>query len=111
MTLKPKQAPSNMPEQVPHRDDDATAVQPSTIPVQGEGAVKILYEAKDFKEVYLDEYTREPLPHELVCQAIREELEYFNSSVWELADVKAVMADKRTKNIEDKGAELPESSN
>ena len=61
--------------------------------------MSIKYEAKAFKEVYLDEYTREPLPHELVCQAIREELEYFNSRVWELADVKAVMADRESKVV------------
>ena len=61
--------------------------------------MKILYKAKDFKEVYVDEYTREPLPHALVCQAIREELECFNSRVWELADVKAVMADKESKVV------------
>ena len=49
------------------------------------------YSPKDFKDVYLDEYTREPLPHELTKQAIREELEYFNDTVWELADAPAVL--------------------
>ena len=52
-----------------------------------------------FKDVYLDEYTREPLPHHLVREAIREELSYFNKQVWELSDAQKVMGDKTAKTI------------
>ena len=48
---------------------------PGEIPVQGGGTRKIHYALQDFRATYLDEYTREPLPHELVRAAIREELE------------------------------------
>ena len=48
---------------------------PSSLPVEGGGGVKIMYYIKDFKEQYLDEYTREPLPHHLVRAAIRDELD------------------------------------
>lgn len=46
-----------------------------------------------FKEVYLDEYTREPLPTHLVCDAIIDELNHVNAKVWELTnenDVKRI---------------------
>ena len=48
---------------------------PETIPVQDGGYVKIKYDLNNFKETYLDEYTREALPHHLVRAAIQEELD------------------------------------
>ena len=47
---------------------------PGSLPVQG-GEVSIKYDLKDVKDTYLDEYTREPLPHHLVRAAIRDELD------------------------------------
>ena len=37
-----------------------TDLEPGSLPVEGGGTVNIHYAAKDFKDVYLDEYTREP---------------------------------------------------
>ena len=58
----------------------------SSIPKVGGGTVTIKYEATNFRERYLDEYTREVLPLDLVKAAIVEELNYFNERVWEVAD-------------------------
>ena len=58
----------------------------------------VCYEEANFKKVYLDEYTREPLPHKPVVEANTEEREYFNSRVWELADAQQV-GDKQTKVV------------
>ena len=77
-----------------HAGADAVAesatskVEPGTIPVEGGGFVRVHYSPQDFKAVYLDEYTREPLPSDLAQAAIKEELEYFNSRVWELSDAR-----------------------
>ena len=79
--------------------DDAGSLAPGEMPVEGGGTVRINYSLGDFRETYLDEYTREPLPQELVRQAIREELEYFNARVWELSGAKAVMQNKDAKTI------------
>ena len=69
------------------------------LPVEGGGAVKIHFSPHDFRAQYLDEYTREPLPHTLVQAAIREELDYFNSKVWELSDARRVMGESDSKVI------------
>ena len=58
-------------------------VKHGVLPVENGGTVKITYDVKHFKPTYLDEYTREPLPRHLVQAAIRDELDYFNSKVWE----------------------------
>ena len=49
--------------------------------------------------MYLDGYTREPLPSDLVQAAIKEELEYFNSKVWELSDARKVFGNSDSKVI------------
>ena len=41
----------------------------------GAGFVRIHNNLNDFKEAYLDEYTREVLPHQLVMDATKDELE------------------------------------
>ena len=61
--------------------------------------VKIKYELQNFRNVYLDEYTREPIPHRLVQQAIVEELNYFNGRVWELSEAENLMQDSDAKAI------------
>lgn len=43
-------------------------------------------------KVYRDEYTNEILPPHLIQAAIIEELEYLNSRVWEMSNVKAMKA-------------------
>ena len=70
----------------------ATHVPEGVLPVQGGGKVKIRYDPCQFKEVYLDEYTRESLPHHLVRAAIRDELDYVNKTVWELSDAQTIMS-------------------
>ena len=67
------------------KDPDEPAHE-SDIPNMGGGKTHIRYDPVNFRDVYLDEYTRQPLPHNLVQAAIREELNYFNSVVWEIAD-------------------------
>ena len=60
-------------ERLPDHD---RAVPESQMPKQEGGFVTIRYEAHQFKEVYLDEYTREPLPLDLVKNATIDELDY-----------------------------------
>ena len=47
----------------------------SKIPVQGGGTQTIRYDLQEFRATYLDEYTREPIPHHLAQAATREELD------------------------------------
>ena len=47
----------------------------SSIPKKGGGQVTIRYDPINVKSQYADEYTREPLPLELVKSAIIDELE------------------------------------
>ena len=84
---------------LPLGQSDAPKVPPGHLPKQGGGTVRINYELKDFKAAYLDEYTREELPHAVVRAAIREELEYFNQRVWELADTAKILGDADAKPI------------
>ena len=69
------------------------------LPIRGGGFVRVHYDVKDVKPVYLDEYTREALPHALVMEAIKEELEYVNQRVWKLDDASAVLKDQQSKTI------------
>ena len=48
------------------------------------GHVDISYNLR--KQVFRDEYTNETLPHKLVDEAIREELNYLNNTVWQVAE-------------------------
>ena len=80
-----------------HEDKNKTA--PGAIPCEGGGTVTIRYDVKEFKDTYLDEYTREVIPHHLVRAAIRDELDYFNSNVWKLSDAKNVLSDSDSKVI------------
>ena len=63
------------------------------------GFTHITYDPVNFREVYLDEYTREALPTELVKEAIKEELNYFNSKVWALADARKILSQSKNKVI------------
>ena len=78
------------PNEPPHESD---------IPHVGGGKTHIRYDPVNFRDVYLDEYTRLPLPHKLVQAAIREELNYFNSVVWELADANKVLKEADAKIV------------
>ena len=62
-------------EQLPEPSSKSQAFPDGSIPVQDGGHVEIKYEPHNFWHKYLDEYTREVLPHELVRAAIAEELE------------------------------------
>ena len=70
-----------------------------SLPVEGGGSVHVTYSPHHIKQVYLDEYTREPLPQFLVEAATREVLNYFNSRVWELSDARSVLGDSDSKVI------------
>ena len=48
------------------------------------GTLPIVYEESNFKSRYLDEYTGEVLQPSLIRAAIEDELDYFNSKVWEI---------------------------
>ena len=50
----------------------------------GGGHIELDWDDRNFKEVYRDEYTNEVLPSHLIKEAIKEELSYFNSRVWEV---------------------------
>ena len=52
----------------------------------GGGHIELDWDERNFKEVYRDEYTGEILLTELIREAIKEELSYFNSRVWEVTD-------------------------
>ena len=54
---------------------NSDSLPPGKLPVQGGGFVNVQYAATECKTVYLDEYTREPLPRALAKAAIRDELE------------------------------------
>ena len=82
----------------PQKSDDHHS-HPGSIPCEDGGQVTITYDVKQFKDTYLDEYTREPLPHHLVRAAIRDELDYFNKTVWELSDAKRVLGEEGAKVI------------
>ena len=52
----------------------------------------VTYEASNFKRQYLDEYTGEPLPPKLLRAAVEDELNYFNSKVWQLTTIEKMKA-------------------
>ena len=59
----------------------------SSIPNVKGGTTPITYDQSNFKDRYLDEYTGELLAPNLIRAAIEEELNYFNSKVWQLSTV------------------------
>ena len=71
----------------PNKNSD-TKAKLSSIPLHGGGTLPVSYEDHNFKAVYKDEYTGEVLPTQLVRAAMEEELEYFNSCVWDAMERK-----------------------
>ena len=59
----------------------------STVPKMNGGKLPVVYEECNFKSRYLDEYTGEILPPPLIRDAIEDELNYFNSKVWEICSM------------------------
>ena len=59
-------------------------VHSSKVPKVAGGNMVVTYSPENFRTRYLDEYTGEVLDPELISIAIREELDYFNSRVWQL---------------------------
>ena len=47
----------------------------------------IAYERENFKDKYTDKYTSEVLAPHLIRPAIEDELNYFNSKVWQLTTI------------------------
>ena len=63
----------------------------SSVSRVGGGEVSVRYEPSNFKAQYVDEYTREVLPLDLVKSAMIEELNYFNAKVWEVEEAKRLV--------------------
>ena len=59
---------------LPGHDPASTAKFDSSLPIQGGGECRIRYEPCHFRDFYVDEYTREKLPQDLVKAAIVDEL-------------------------------------
>ena len=57
----------------------------SSVPKVNGGVVPIQYDQKNFKDRYFDEYTGEILAPHLIRPAVEDELNYFNSKVWQLS--------------------------
>ena len=51
-------------------------------PLPRGGSVHVTYDDCNFKQRYVDEYTGEELPRDLVKAAMIEDMRYFNSKVW-----------------------------
>ena len=56
----------------------------SSVPKVNGGKMPIVYDESNFKPRYLDEYTGEVLAPHLIRTAIEDELDYFNSKVWQI---------------------------
>ena len=69
--------------------DASVAVQSKCKKVGG-GQITITFDDRNFKPLYRDEYTNEILPAHLIKAAIIDELDYFNSKVWEVTDVQTM---------------------
>ena len=63
----------------------------SSVPRMKGGTVPITYRECNFRERYYDEYTGELLPRPLIRAAIEDELNYFNSKVWQLSTIDDMM--------------------
>ena len=59
----------------------------SSVPKVNGGAMPIVYDQSNFKPRYLDEYTGEVLSPHLIRTAIEDELNYFNSKVWQICSM------------------------
>ena len=59
----------------------------SSVPKVSGGTVPIVYDRANFKDRYFDEYTGEVLAPHLIRPAIEDELNYFNSKVWQLSTI------------------------
>ena len=74
----PKTLPKNVAE-IPYEPKK------SSIPRMRGGTCPVIYAETNFKDKYVDEYTGEILPPHLIRDAIIDELDYFNSKVWQPA--------------------------
>ena len=79
-TIEMLNALSSKPTRLPEVID--TSVRQSKIPRATGGCVSISYD--NWKPRYSDEYTGEVLPHNLVQDAMIDELDYFNEHVWQV---------------------------
>ena len=70
------------PGQIPWAN--SAVAPPSTVKLLKGGTLPVGYEPEHFKAQYIDEYTGEILPTELIRAAMVEELNYFNERVWEI---------------------------
>ena len=69
------------------------------LPKQDLGTAKIVLDMKSSREVHLDQYTREPIPHKLIRYAETGKLNEINARVRELSNAKAMLKDSDTKRI------------
>ena len=83
-----------------HAVVNSDAVAPnSKCPKLGGGHVDIMFDPRNFKPIYRDEYTNEVLPEALVRAAICEELAYFNDKVWQVTDMTTAQGYKDAKVV------------
>ena len=72
---------------IPMLERPTTASITSTVPFTNGSPCKISYDDQNFRDKYVDEYTGETLPPELIRAAIIDELDYFNSKVWQIEHI------------------------
>ena len=67
---------------VQHEDLQASHTKRTTTFRMADGTSKLIPLHANFRSVYRDEYTNEPIPNAWVQSAIQDEVDYFNSKVW-----------------------------
>ena len=73
-------------------DTDTETIAGSSIKRSSGGVLPIGYSPEQFRPRYVDEYTGQVLDPELARGAIIEELDYFNSRVWEISTKEEIEA-------------------
>ena len=66
---------------------DATSLLSSSVPYTSGKNCIISYKPENFKDRYVDEYTGEVLDPAQIKAAIVDELDYFNSKVWQIEHI------------------------
>ena len=75
-----------MPMSQPQSQPKAEGLTYSKVPKYGSNrTLPVVYDPTNFKNQYTDEYTGETLPPQLIRDAIEDELNYFNSKVWQMS--------------------------